>query len=702
MLDSSWIKNADNVLLHKDIEASLLNQALPLLSNDLAPLMRNDYFVGLEIIEKSKNASSVLAACIFRVDKNLLFVPVIFKTGKLKPLHFLYIEKLKQMVPANETWANLLLSQAEVNEGDIVDKAVYRFTRSPETKKLTALEKNSCQEFLRTISEVDVKAPSIDVIEKRPTWVKKLASQNNIVFSGLVRWWGDSWVNEKQAATQEESKALLSISTGALVKDAGDKGYVIKDARTDTLPVWPFKPFDEMTRIQPEACWCCLQVTPDQTLEGFWMPALSEEKGIGVPRIQSSNRDGFVRGILFNEDGVNIVRTKQENSIIWTRPCEPPETIPWLSDINTISNGQTAFPLILNSKRYVDWLSDFVFYHDKSDFKLMEAENGYYLFDSDSGRNSATSCVHVADQTKYTNVPSFVIELCKNTYGDYISFEVPSSEGMLVYTNPANFKVVEISTIDPLNGASEGLVAKLKVATAKNHHGDKKWNFTVNNNFSGNMTRTAAAIKLARDLGVSAVDVENMLDNPGEWVVFSSQKKSAAVAMRQLQENMLDIEKADFDPELGMLSRPYEETEVLEAEPLREREVEPRIDDGWDRNKGLASLPTESLMEIAQETGSKHLFEYGLLGAMANTFSSEQVINSVIPDLRQALDKIGRILFLIIWKPEDFVEAFGSDDISALELRHVATFKNLGDVTAELMQTFKFDETTDDERLDRA
>ena len=63
--------------------------------------------------------------------------------------------------------------------------------------------------------------------------------------------------------------------------------------------------------------------------------------------------------------------------------------------------------------------------------------------------------------------------------------------------------------------------------------------------------------------------------------------------------------------------------------------------------------------------------------------------SSYIPDFEQALDRLGRILFLFYWKPEDFAKAYGTDDQTSLENKLVSNFRAIGEMTLELLQKAK-------------
>jgi len=81
-----------------------------------------------------------------------------------------------------------------------------------------------------------------------------------------------------------------------------------------------------------------------------------------------------------------------------------------------------------------------------------------------------------------------------------------------------------------------------------------------------------------------------------------------------------------------------------------------------------------------------NVFEHGLVGSLINTYDSAAMIDKYIPDLEQALDRLGRILFLYYWKPRDFEDAYGADDMSNLENQLLSTFQSFGELVLELLK----------------
>ena len=99
----------------------------------------------------------------------------------------------------------------------------------------------------------------------------------------------------------------------------------------------------------------------------------------------------------------------------------------------------------------------------------------------------------------------------------------------------------------------------------------------------------------------------------------------------------------------------------------------------------LSTATPEQLYALSQKRGIGNLFEHGVVGSLVKTYDSIALVDKYIPDLEKALDKLGRIVFLLSWKPEDFIKAYGADDQSELENKLLSNFKALGELVIELL-----------------
>lgn len=90
------------------------------------------------------------------------------------------------------------------------------------------------------------------------------------------------------------------------------------------------------------------------------------------------------------------------------------------------------------------------------------------------------------------------------------------------------------------------------------------------------------------------------------------------------------------------------------------------------------------LAQDAAQAGQKQVFDQAAIGGLAKVYDTGAVVDSYLPEFMQAVDRLGRIMFLYYWKHDDFVERYGTDQVVEMEDILRATFKQLGKLTLDL------------------
>lgn len=105
-------------------------------------------------------------------------------------------------------------------------------------------------------------------------------------------------------------------------------------------------------------------------------------------------------------------------------------------------------------------------------------------------------------------------------------------------------------------------------------------------------------------------------------------------------------------------------------------------------NEGAAPIDPEAmdLASQAGQIGQRHVFDYAAIGGLAKVFDTGALIDSYIPQFMQAVDRLGRVLFLYYWKNEDFGERYGSSETVELEDTLRSVFKQFGNLALTLRQ----------------
>ena len=97
-------------------------------------------------------------------------------------------------------------------------------------------------------------------------------------------------------------------------------------------------------------------------------------------------------------------------------------------------------------------------------------------------------------------------------------------------------------------------------------------------------------------------------------------------------------------------------------------------------------------MDKAVQTGQKDVFDAAAIGALINIDSIDDEIDSFVPNLISAVDKLGRTLFLIYWHGEEVQERYGKQEVKDLEDNVKSVFTKLGDVILDLKTQSPADE----------
>lgn len=95
---------------------------------------------------------------------------------------------------------------------------------------------------------------------------------------------------------------------------------------------------------------------------------------------------------------------------------------------------------------------------------------------------------------------------------------------------------------------------------------------------------------------------------------------------------------------------------------------------------------TMAMMQAAGQSGQRQVFDHAMIGTLSKTYDASNMIDSFIPDMMKALDRVGRTLFLFYWKNEDFAERYGAQDLMEVEDQIRAVFKQFGDLILKLKQ----------------
>jgi hypothetical protein len=107
----------------------------------------------------------------------------------------------------------------------------------------------------------------------------------------------------------------------------------------------------------------------------------------------------------------------------------------------------------------------------------------------------------------------------------------------------------------------------------------------------------------------------------------------------------------------------------------------------YGANLGGEAEMDSNAMQLATQAGNagqKQIFDHASIGGLSKVYDTGSVIDSYVPELMKALDRVGRLIFMFYWKNEDFAERYGSSDMVEMEDLIRGVFKSFGELALKL------------------
>lgn len=207
--------------------------------------------------------------------------------------------------------------------------------------------------------------------------------------------------------------------------------------------------------------------------------------------------------------------------------------------------------------------------------------------------------------------------------------------------------------------------------------------------YSAPMTYKQAAVDLVTRLGLRWTDAREMLKEAAV-----ERRSRRLVKMGQLVgvDPMMPVDQTPSSDEytgIPTYQTPYsdETTAQFNNVPYVDKDnvYGENLDGEMARDQEAAFDPeAQQLAQDAAAAGQKNVFDQAAIGGLAKVYDVGAVVDSYLPEFMQAIDRLGRVMFLYYWKHDDFVERYGTDQVVEMEDVLRSTFKQLGKLTLDL------------------
>jgi hypothetical protein len=114
-------------------------------------------------------------------------------------------------------------------------------------------------------------------------------------------------------------------------------------------------------------------------------------------------------------------------------------------------------------------------------------------------------------------------------------------------------------------------------------------------------------------------------------------------------------------------------------------------EDGLPSDALMGQSP-EALAQMAQKYDMPQIFDHQVIGNLAgNTYDTIEQVRQYVPDLETGVDRYARILFLLRYRPADFEEAYGKDELMEMEQELSSLFAMAGKTLLRMLKRFDTD-----------
>jgi len=749
LADYDWKKQAAQAAAPDEaVEKAFFQQAATFIANKAAPIMRDPYRLGFEIVQKNDDNTRMVGIFAFRISQDLYYAPAFFLNGEIKGTDLFYRHTTKTFVPLTEDWVKHLLEQDDGTIGNGIGKDQRKMSPTdtqlrrivaPPFTYLSGIKQASEEwkvthrtgedeigidwpEFFKAASQ-DVAMGAVlqeflgeetgtasfgviaDLLRKSATFAEALVSSVPT----------EAWMPETLGTPKQASKASgVTLYTGMLPEGMASradeffkKGFIIDDTR---------KP-------EETAVVSCTENMESVSDPGYYRILLKDGTHVNAFCGRRNEDDLPGCGPMSTDDYGGAVPGYPTGSQEYRQTDHRPPIIEFVTEDGRSGHGRIVMGGALKDEAGKE--------KTEGDQLLETMESGKMYRVYDKKRGTISRPFLVISKSKKNDLTVYKISTWSHSTGtaelkvnpDYdnvalnegvigspgrflkLKGEVKRSDGGPGYTGDDfhNWTPEKVMPGDADNFRDWVLSGEhFKEATIM-HQGGEYLLRTGNKRNSEWMPKMAMLISLIGELHIPAATAEELVKDATARGRFTFYLEPAQTKVAGTIRRLLDPQFQTYHD--GVFNVGVEVPQIYAVPTYTESDLPPehRVGDAWDpgmghgpiKNSGADDgdgLPKEVLLraspdelaQYAQQGNIPHVFEHGVVGSLLQTFDSSALLDKYLPKMEQALDCAGRILFLFYWKPGDFQSLYGVDDMSSLENKLLSNFKSFGDLVLDL------------------
>jgi hypothetical protein len=712
------------------IEGAFFQLAYQRLQDTLKNLI--PYLVGFEIVKKNEDNTKALGVFGFRSKSGqILYVPAFFVNGKVKTLDLLYSKNNEQFYPLNEDFAEMFIKEELLGLGE----------NSKESR--TDIMRDATQGDYRQMSVPPrtgryAIASVLDYVENSDELTKKsftnLIEKDAEFCEALLRFYplekiAKAIVTEDGTKYRKSDKANKKIDLVKVVK-ATDKDEVKKLTQSDkeTLMTQGYVIIDERAQDQKSSFGAVdyLKKFTNPTDSGFYSYVTKLgglRYGLLIVRPKQLQQDFATDDTLVidldSKEGNTYVRDHkqvfikdqirvQDYSIVHKMMVDPAEAKPGYSNIYILINEnlKATQPFRINAN-----------FKDASGIRRISVEPYTEYCGCSHGHSSGPKdrpgSIHALPRGNFYEHPKRADEIMlvmTKKQGDRFEYK-----DTMLYV-PGGFKLLKINPAKQHHGGSWESSFDLSKKDKEDRDKVKKEQESEKEKyFRGEPGNPGSLHGMLRDKNIFPMSVhtngsEYFVDIDGAKKKYDDPLKAKIAMVTELGldhkagSDLIDSLVPGFSKKGhvklaftgDIYPQPFEEQPYTNEfgqstyVGVGQENTLPTMDSytGNPTRQDLGTMPeikgidpkfVSQAIQLAQN-GQKEIFDTHMIGALAKYVSVGDKVSEYIPSIVEAMDRLGRILFLLHWETDKFKDMYGRGDLPELVELVTSVFKNMGEL----------------------
>lgn len=154
---NNWKKYAGALMQQDEAEMAFAKAASSIISSKAAPIFKDPYFLGFEIVQTNDSHTKMIGIFVFRIEKKLFYVPVAYIDGSLKLTDLLYNADEKLFTMLSPEWCEYYISKLESKVAELIP-----------TNGQTSQNRGTQDMRLRWLAYPPYMAKGASVLERKP------------------------------------------------------------------------------------------------------------------------------------------------------------------------------------------------------------------------------------------------------------------------------------------------------------------------------------------------------------------------------------------------------------------------------------------------------------------------------------------------------------------------------------------------------